>query len=137
MIEISDRYNMRTLIVEDSQAVRETVADILQFFNYEVLCAASAEDALALLDTQKFRVALLISDVILPGLDGRRLWKRVQARHSGCKGLLISAYLDETIPRDVDNLSGATFLQKPFSLEQLMKSITGLFPGNQSNQIVA
>ena len=109
---------MKVLVVEDNIPVRQTIADILKFMDHDVLYSASAEEALALLERLDGRLDLLISDMTLPGLDGGRLFLKVQDRFPHCIGLLTSG-----LPRDRHELYGAAFMQKPFTLDQLIANI--------------
>lgn len=109
---------MRVLVVEDNAAVRETIADVLQILDYDVLYASSAEEALRLIDALDTPIDLLVSDISLPGLSGCELYKRVKQQYPQCRGLLTSG-----LPREHHDLNGVAFLQKPFSLDRLIDNV--------------
>lgn len=109
---------MKILVVEDNIPVRQTIADVLQLMEYEVHYSDNAEQALALIERLDAPIDLLISDIRLPGLDGISLLQHVQARYPHCKGLLTSG-----LPRSQHPLNGTAFMQKPFSLDELMNKV--------------
>jgi CheY-like chemotaxis protein len=115
---------MKVLVVEDNIAVRETIADVLEFLDHDFLYAASAEEALALLQRLDAPLDLLISDISLPGLNGSNLFRRVRQRFPFCRGLLTSG-----LPREQLQLYGAEFMQKPFTLDQLIDSVEAVANG--------
>lgn len=109
---------MKVLVVEDNLPVRETIGDVLQIMEHDVAYAASAEEALDLLQRQGSVPDLLISDINLPGLDGASLLRTIQQRYPHCRGLLTSG-----LPREYHGLDDAHFMQKPFTLDQLMDHV--------------
>lgn len=109
---------MKVLVVEDNLPVRETIGDVLEIMEHDVYFAASAEEALELLRGLGSVPDLLISDVNLPGLDGASLLRTIQQRYPHTRGLLTSG-----LPREYHNLEDAHFMQKPFTLDQLMDHV--------------
>lgn len=109
---------MKVLVVEDNIPVRQTIADVLQLMDHDVYYSASAEEALKTIVEIDEVIDLLISDIRLPGLDGINLLHRVQRRYPHCKGLLTSG-----LPRNHFHLNGADFMQKPFTLDELINKI--------------
>ena len=109
---------MKVLVVEDNVPVRQTIGDVLQIMEHDVTYAASAEEALELLRAPGSAPDLLISDVNLPGLDGASLLRTIQQRYPHCRGLLTSG-----LPREHHRLADAHFMQKPFTLDQLMDHV--------------
>ncbi|MFP5353015.1 MAG: ATP-binding protein [Actinomycetota bacterium] len=107
------------LVTEDEQAVRSLVARILTSAGYEVMTAASGEEALALLQESDQQVDLLLTDVVLPNMPGYEL-----AAKSGLKTVFMSGYSERPafapggeLPPDV------SFVQKPFSRDQLLEQV--------------
>ena len=107
------------LLVEDEDAVRTLAQQILQNLGYTVLSAARGAEALMLAQTRNGPIHLLITDVVMPGLDGRHLSEAVTRLRPGTKTLFISGHADDTVLRHGIPTTGATFLQKPFDLEAL------------------
>ncbi len=111
------------LVVEDEDAVRRFVRAVLQSQGYRVLEAHSGEAALALCQGDASPIDLLLTDVVMPGMNGRGLAERFAALRPGAGLLYMSGYTeDEALQQGVQNL-GAAFLAKPFSAAALAEAI--------------
>ena len=107
------------LLVEDEDAVRLFSARALRNKGYKVLEARGGETAIELMKTLKEPVDLLITDIVMPDMDGPALVDWVRAREPKMRVICISGYAEETFRRKLDAAGGVHFLPKPFSLEQL------------------
>jgi PAS domain S-box-containing protein len=107
------------LLVEDELQVRELTALFLKPLGYTVLRAGSPEEALALCASHTGDVHLLLTDVVLPGMNGKQLQARISQRKPGIKVLFMSGYTADAIAQRGVLDNGIQFLPKPFSLEQL------------------
>jgi two-component system cell cycle sensor histidine kinase/response regulator CckA len=107
------------LLVEDEDAVRLFSARALRNKGYKVLEARGGETAIELLKTLKEPVDLLITDIVMPDMDGPALVDWVRAREPRMRVICISGYAEETFRRKLDAAGDVHFLPKPFSLEQL------------------
>ena len=107
------------LLVEDQQAVRGLVAQVLQSFGYHVIEAGSGSQALALPESQVRSVDLLITDVVMPGMSGSELAARMSARREGLRVLFISGWAPNAIVQQGILEPSPAFLQKPFSPAQI------------------
>ncbi|WP_370156551.1 PAS domain-containing protein [Ferrovibrio sp.] len=107
------------LLVEDEDAVRSFAARALRNKGYTVIEAASGEQALALPPEQLDRVELLISDVVMPNLDGPALAAELRGRRPLLKILFISGYAEDSLRTNMAQSAHVNFLPKPFSLSQL------------------
>src|SRR5262249_11148154 len=105
----------RVLVVEDDEEVRVYVADLLRGLHYQVLEAADARSALSQLEKEKGRVDLLLSDVVLPGMNGRRLADEVVARANGIKVLFMTGYSRNAIVHHGRLDPRVEMIQKPFT----------------------
>jgi two-component system, cell cycle sensor histidine kinase and response regulator CckA len=91
----------RILLVEDEPSVLRLVTSMLQSFGYTLFSASTPEDALCLpAVSDEGNVDLLLSDVVLPGMKGTELARRMQERIPGLRVLFISGYTDETTFRE-------------------------------------
>jgi CheY-like chemotaxis protein len=108
----------RVLLVEDEPSVRAMAERSLRQHGYLVHCAPTAEDALTLVAAEA-PFALLVTDVVLPGMNGRDLSRRLATHSPELRVLFISGYTQNTIERDGVLDSGINFLQKPFLPGQL------------------
>ena len=114
------------LLVEDDAALRRLTRDGLVSHGYTVLEAGDAVEGLALAERHGGPLALLVTDVVLPGGNGRELAERVRARRPATRVLYVSGYTAETVlPLGADH-PGAAFLQKPFGPEDLARRVRKL-----------
>jgi two-component system cell cycle sensor histidine kinase/response regulator CckA len=108
------------MLVEDEDAVRMFGARALRNKGYTVVEAASGDEALTLLETEAASIDLLITDVVMPGLDGPSMIRRVRESHPDMKVVFISGYTEDSFRKRLDEDAGDIhFLPKPFSLQQL------------------
>jgi CheY-like chemotaxis protein len=114
------------LVVEDDEEVRVYVADLLRGLHYQVLEAADAPSALAQLDKGKGRIDLLLTDVVLPGMNGRRLADEVIARANGTKVLFMTGYSRNAIVHHGRLDPRVEMIQKPFTEAALAARIREL-----------
>ncbi len=106
------------LIVEDEDAVRLFGARALKNKGYRVLEAKSGEGALDVLRAEP-QVDVLVSDVVMPGMDGVTLARLVKMERPSIRVILMSGYAEDVAPGLVGGADGIHFLPKPFSLKQL------------------
>jgi two-component system cell cycle sensor histidine kinase/response regulator CckA len=111
------------LLVEDEDGVRSLIQLLLQRNGYKVIEAQNAEQALQLLETNKSRIHLLLTDLILPRLSGRELAERIMAQRPEIKCLFMSGYTDDSVVKSGILEHQMPFLQKPFSMEALLQKI--------------
>jgi two-component system, cell cycle sensor histidine kinase and response regulator CckA len=107
------------LLVEDEDAVRLFGARALRNKGYEVLEARSGEEALELMAGEERPIDLLITDVVMPRMDGPALIRAVRERWPRMKVIYISGYAEDAFRKRLDETGAIHFLPKPFSLKQL------------------
>ncbi len=107
------------LLVEDEGAVRDLVATALQDRGYTLLTAADAEEALELDRIHAGPIDLLITDVVMRGMRGPELARRIRERRPELPVLFMSGYPDDALNVGGDLDSGTAFLQKPFRVRAL------------------
>ena len=119
----------RALVVEDQPEVRTVACTILRNLGLEVLEASDGQEALALADADAAAIDLLLTDVIMPGLNGRDLAARVTAKRSRAKVIFMSGYTDRIMSPDGLLDSSVAFLQKPFKPEDLARLVSRALAG--------
>jgi len=114
------------LIVEDEPAILVLVERILAKLGCNTLSASTGKEALAIADNRQGEIDLLISDVVMPGIDGKELALRLRKKMPELKVLFVSGYSAEILaPLGILD-SGTHLLQKPFSQDQLAKKLRGV-----------
>ncbi len=111
------------LLVEDNEQVRQLTSEVLADSGYEVLLAASPEEALALCRANHPDIHLLVTDVILPGMNGPQLATQVKQISPHTRVLYVSGYTSNAIVHYGVLDSGLWFLAKPFSLSELVAKV--------------
>jgi two-component system cell cycle sensor histidine kinase/response regulator CckA len=113
----------RILFVEDEDMVREVAARLLRARGYEVLEAADGEEALVLAEEYAGRIDLLISDVIMPGIDGPTLLKKARGFIGSAPVMFISGYAEAEFSDVLEGETGVTFLPKPLDIKILAERV--------------
>jgi len=114
------------LIAEDNEGLRELACDILRSFGYTVLEAQDAAQALQIASAREGPIDVLITDVIMPGLNGRELAERLKTLRPEIKVLLMSGYTDDILSRHQVLDAGLEFLEKPFTPQALAAKVRNI-----------
>jgi signal transduction histidine kinase/CheY-like chemotaxis protein len=122
------------LLAEDEAPVRRLTRDYLQRLGYRVVEAASGVEALAVWEQQAGSIDLLLTDMVMPnGISGRDLAARLRARKPGLPVLCISGYTATQGGHSDDLLERASFLHKPFSLQNLAQAVRQCLDGPKAS----
>ena len=114
------------LVVDDEEGLRDLLCRTLQAEGYTTLAAGHGAEALEVMETAAEPVDLVVTDVVMPGMDGRELGRRLSQRWPDLPVLYISAYDVNDIFRRGSPRTSAPFLQKPFPLEGLVTIVRDL-----------
>src|SRR5215217_615114 len=109
----------RILLVEDEESVRAFSARALRTTGYEVFEAEGGEEALEVLEELDYKIDLMISDVVMPEMDGPTLLKSIRPKMKNLKIIFVSGYAEESVRRDIEDDQSVDFLPKPYSLDQI------------------
>ena len=116
------------LVVEDEAAVRDLVVDVLADLGYRALAAVDGPAGLRILESPE-RVDLVVTDVGLPGLDGRQLAERARALRPGLAVLFMTGYAEDAIFGDSHRDPSLQMLTKPFAIDALASRIRAMLGG--------
>jgi PAS domain S-box-containing protein len=111
------------LVVEDEAALRDLACELLEMLGYRVLNASTPEGALILAEEYDGPIHLLLTDVVLPGMDGRSLFEKLVLTRPATKVLYVSGYTENFIVHHGVLDPGIPFLAKPFTVELLAHKI--------------
>src|SRR5256884_8474377 len=113
----------RVLLVEDEDVVRNFAARALARQGYEVLEAGTGVEALEVMAREKGRGDIVVSEVIMPEMDGPTLLEEPRKTNPGLKFIFVSGYPDDAFKKSLDENEAYTFLPKPFTLPQLAAKV--------------
>ena len=114
------------LVVDDDPSLREFVRINLELEGYTVREAGGAEEALTAIDDQA--PALVLLDVVMPGVDGWQMLQRMQERYGSIPVIMFSGKVDEGTAGDAERRGARGFLGKPFDPQQLIERAKQLVP---------
>ncbi|PNG28025.1 cell cycle histidine kinase CckA [Methylocella silvestris] len=113
------------LLVEDEEAVRAFAARALASRGYSVLQAGSGVEALEVVDRNPGKIDLVVSDVVMPEMDGPTMFGELRKRGVKAKVIFVSGYAEEAFSKNLPEGEDFAFLPKPFSLKQLIEAVKG------------
>jgi PAS domain S-box-containing protein len=125
------------LLVEDEEAVRKAVNHALQLHGYTVLEANSGQEALKLCQDHKGKIDLLVTDVIMPQMNGRQVAERAGSLQENLKVLYISGYTDRVLGDHGILSPGTMYLQEPISLKALARKVRDVLDASASQGAMA
>jgi two-component system cell cycle sensor histidine kinase/response regulator CckA len=111
------------LLAEDEATVRRAVSRILADRGYTVVAAASGDEALRIAETRDGPIHLLLTDMIMPGMSGVDLARRLRKQWPSIRVLCVSGYTGESLEGRSALGLGASLLQKPFTIESLTRAV--------------
>ncbi|MBN2281555.1 MAG: PAS domain S-box protein [Candidatus Marinimicrobia bacterium] len=123
VLEVTPKGNETILLVEDEIAIIKYITKTLKELGYKILVASSPAEALDITRKYGRTIDLMITDVVMPQMNGRELAKQVLEMHSGIKQLFISGYTADVIAHHGIIEEGVNFLHKPFTLEEISKKV--------------
>jgi PAS domain S-box-containing protein len=123
VVEELPRGSEAILVVEDEEEVRKVAIRILKRQGYTVFDTPDGEGALVICEKQKEPLHLILTDVVMPGMSGRRLAERCRQIRQDFKVLYMSGYTDNAIVHHGVLEEGMNYIQKPFTVEDLARKV--------------
>jgi len=117
------------LLVEDETYVREITRELLELCGYTVVCAGDPAEAINIFEHCESSIHLLVTDVVMPGMNGRELAHRLMERCPKLRAVFISGYTENAIVRDGFREPHVLYLQKPFTMESLARKVREALDG--------
>jgi len=111
------------LVVEDQDGIRDIVRESLRRNGYKVLIAVDGDEALQMANAYPDPIHLLVTDLVMPNMGGRKLAQRLTPLRPGMKVLFMSGYSEHSALEIEEAGSSASILQKPFSLDALAHNV--------------
>jgi len=119
------------LIVENEPAIRNLLQVALRRNGYTVLAAESGREALELVRNHADAIHLLITDVVMPDMDGPELVRQLSTIRPDTRTLFMSGYMDDTLGERGILSTNANFIQKPFSPRTIAQKVRDILDGVQ------
>lgn len=126
--------NERILLVEDEESVRAFSARALSATGYKVFEAGSGEEALEVLEEINGEVDLIISDVVMPEMDGPSLLVEVRKIYPQIPVIFVSGYAEESVRQGLEDDRSVEFLPKPYSLDQINTKVKDVLSGKATEE---
>jgi CheY-like chemotaxis protein len=117
------------LLVEDEPAVRAVVSEMLEGGGYTVIAAIDGTEALQLASTHDGPIDLLVTDVVMPGMSGQEVARRIAEERPQTRTLFVSGYNESAIAQHGVLAPGTAFLEKPFSAAELVRKAREVLDG--------
>lgn len=124
------RSSATILLVEDEETVRRMTTDILEQIGYTTLVATTPQEAIAICAKKETQIDLLLTDVIMPEMNGRELSRQIESMRPGIRVLFMSGYAADILPTEEATNADAHFIQKPFTMQTLLNKIEEQLHGN-------
>ena len=118
------------LLVEDEAGIRELTSELLAAWGYEVLVARNGVEALEISNRHRGIIHLMVTDVVMPHMNGRDLVRRVRQMRPEMKVIYMSGYTDNLVLQGGMVEEGSDFIQKPFSSDTLAKRVRAALQQN-------
>ncbi len=128
-LEASRKGSETILVVEDESSVRMVAVAGLRKAGYRVLEATDGEEALRIAERHDGPIDLVLTDVLMPGIHGPALVKRLNERRRGLRALFMSGHADDALLHHGVLEGGLAFLEKPFTREELAKKVREVLDG--------
>lgn len=110
------------LLVEDESIVREVTREVLEHAGYRVLPSSGPEEALRMANQHEGQIGLLLTDVVMPGMNGADLAERLQSMRPDLVTVFMSGYAESDVVRDMTRQS-VIHIEKPFTVDVLLSRI--------------
>ena len=123
----------RVLVVEDAPSLRSLIHELLDSAGYSVSEAAAPDTALALLASENPAVDVVLTDLVMPGMTGQEFAARLRAAHPSVAVVFMSGYSEQAAAAGAFLDPGTPFLQKPFTLDSLLRAVRAAVDAKKGN----
>lgn len=120
------------LVVEDDEVIRDLIFNVLTNEGYKVMVAANGKEAVSLLEQHNEKLHLLLTDVIMPGMNGRELYTKMAEKYPDIKVIYMSGYPENIIVNHGILREKVVLIQKPFKIKDLLSKIREILDDGDS-----
>ena len=111
------------LLVDDEESIRELGAELLDSFGYKVITASNGKEALEIYRVEKDRISLILLDLIMPVMDGKKCLEEILQVKSNAKVIIASGYSEHGPANGIMAAGAKGFVQKPYDMRELFTTI--------------
>ena len=111
------------LLVEDDGVIRKLTMNLLEMGGYKILAAQDSDEAIKICEEYKETIHLLMTDIVIPKMDGRELYEKIMLKRPDIKVLFTSGYTENVIFHQGGVDPGVAFLQKPFTAAGVTRKV--------------
>lgn len=126
--KISAKENYRVLVVEDEEIIRDLIEEVLDIKGYDTIMAEDGIEGLELFEKNCQQIDLVILDIIMPGMDGRELYKRIKTIKPDIKVIITSGYNKSNVKEELLKCGADGFLPKPFNIDNVIELLQNILP---------
>ncbi|MBW1980685.1 MAG: response regulator [Deltaproteobacteria bacterium] len=120
----------KILLIEDEEAIRNSVKQMLEMFGYTVVCSAKGEWALELYAKEEAGIEVIILDLIMPGMGGKECLKELLKINPQARVLVASGYASSAVQQELLELGAKGFIRKPYKIEQVLTAVREILKNN-------
>jgi DNA-binding NtrC family response regulator len=128
----SPRGTETILVVDDEAMIRQLISESLQQAGYRALSASNGIEALSLVQQHGPEIALVVLDIVMPEMDGKTTYDRLQEIRPGLKVLVSSGYSQLNITRELMTRPNLEFIQKPYVIHEVLTAVRRLLDQKSS-----
>jgi CheY-like chemotaxis protein len=121
------------LLAEDEQDVREVAREFLESAGYKVILAANGAEALVRAEEHHGAIDLLVTDMVMPGMSGHELARRLQQQEAGLGVIYMSGYSEQAAAEATKSAASAAILTKPFSRAAILRAVREILQNKTKN----
>ncbi len=136
-----DRRGATILLAEDDTIVRKMVTEILQLEEYEVITACDGEEAFDIFRRKAESIDLVITDIVMPRMNGKQFGRQCRARNPATRILFMSGYVSTPLNAQEDLAGASDFISKPFHPDDFLGRVRRLLDGHgearKDNRVLA
>ncbi len=136
MTRSADQSADTILLVEDEFVVRDITREVLEMAGYRVFPAESPERAIKLTEQHRGSIDLLLTDLVMPGMNGSDLSRRLQLLQPGLTTVYMSGYAEHDVERNIRREPGSPYIRKPFTIDILLSGVANAIANSRTSQRV-
>lgn len=112
------------LIVEDNLDLRQTISEVMEYENWQILLAAEGREALDILEQREQPVDLILTDLAMPGMSGLELCREVIRQNRMQKIIILTGYISGEVSAELESMGITHILKKPVEIRELLDAVS-------------